>query len=434
VSESVIANSARADGTLIPRAVAIGVFLSAYLSWRPSSDILFTMSDACFLFGAMQLLARRQVPLQPFGVLSPLWFGGFVLMASSLLISSLFAQDPTRWIIVALQYSTAWVMLPFLIMGYGVLNTHRLARILLFGVVVMEFIGIVVYHSFTGSFADARAILGLDFISGSKRLGAFATDANWNGATIAMALPFAYYLLVRRMITPLHYLIAISILFYALTLTASATAFFVAIPGFFVFFGLSGLRVRARSLAIVAALLALLAIVGLAGVGPPAVFQKRVANAVETGNLWEAGTFEGRMNLVKSAWQRVGESMVIGVGVDQDRVVSPLHAPVHNMYLLIWLEGGLLALAGWIIMMSCGLVIGFAAFARDRFAGALAITIMMTFLFFSAGSPHMYARLWAVPVLMALAIAMQAGAPVLRKWASWRYSAARWARLADART
>ena len=409
----------------VPLTVIVGITLSAYLSWRPSVDIMFTISDACLLLGAMLLLLRRRVPLEPFGVVSPAWFGGFILMMGGLLASSLFSGDPTRWPTVALQYSMAWVVLPFLIMGHDRRDTERLVRFFVAGVVAMALIGIRVYFTFNGTFVQARALLGFDFISGSGRLGAFATDANWNGATIAMALPFTFYLRGRRMISMWQAAIAITILVFALTLTASVTAFGSACTATLLFVVAGGVRLRPGPLAAMLLFLAVGSTIALSAYGLPPVFEKRVATVFETGDLATAGTFKGRMGLIEDAWQRVGDSMLVGVGVDQDRVVSPLRAPVHNMYLLVWVEGGFIALFGWVAMMTAGLAIAFAALWRDRLAGVLAFTVLTTFLLFSAASPHMYARLWAVPVLLALAVALHSGGPHLRDMVGRRH-AARW--------
>ena len=409
------------DRASIPLFVIVGVFTAAYLSWRPSIDLMFTVSDACLLLGLMQLLLRDRLPLQPLGVISPLWFSGFMLMTGALLMSSLFiSSDPTRWLPVAVQYSMAWVIMPFLLMGYSIGDTHRLARIYLAGVVTMELVGIIVYFTFTGSFEDARAILGLDFISGSGRLGAFATDANWNGATVTMTLPFAFYLWSRRLIGPWQGMLSIGILVFALTLTASFTAFAASCAGLLLLLLANGVRIRPGSASYALAMLLGVSSVSIGVLGLPPVFQKRVASAIETGNLDEAGTFEGRMSLIEDAWNRVGDRMWLGVGVDQDRVVSSMRAPVHSMYLLLWVEGGFVSLLGWLVMMAAGLSIAFAAFLRDRLSGALALTVLTSFLLFSTASPHMYARLWAVPVLLALAIALHSGEGALRRLAQWR--------------
>ncbi len=401
--------------------LTLGVFFSSYLSWRPSMAIMFTLSDGCLLMGLILLVLHQRMPLQPFGVLSPLWFGGFLLMMTALLLSSLFfSNDPTRWAPIAAQYAMAWVVMPFLLMGFSEADSHRLARTFLAGAVSMELVGIVVYFTFTGSFEDARSILGLDFISGSGRLGSFATDANWNGAVISMTLPFALYLGSKGLIRQWQTVAAVAILVFALTLTASFTAFGASCVAVALFLLSGGLRVRPGPVILAIALFATVGGIGLATFGLPPVFQKRVASAIETGDLSEAGTFQGRLGLIEDAWQRVGDSMVLGVGADQDRVVSPLRAPVHNMYLLLWVEGGFLCLLGWLMMMAAALSVAIAAFMRDRQRGALALTVLSSFLLFSTASPHMYARLWAVPVLLAIAIALHSGDAQLRERARRR--------------
>ncbi|MDX3909585.1 MAG: O-antigen ligase family protein [Sphingobium sp.] len=414
-----------------PFLILAAIFLAPYLSWRPSLDILFTISDACFLLGAAQLVVRQYIPLQPFGVLSPVWLIAFVLMMAGLLVSSLFGNDPLRWPIVAIQYSFAWMVLPFLLMGHGNGETHRLARALLAGVVLMELAGVIVYFTFQGSFEQARSILGFDFISGSGRLGAFVTDANWNGATIAMALPFTFYLRARRLINAWQAILATAILFFALMLSASVTAFGSALAAMLIFVIAGGVRVKAYTLLALAVVSIALAPGEL---GLPSIFQKRVANALESGDFAQAGTFKGRVALMDGAWHRVGDHILLGAGVDQDRVVSGQNAPVHNMYLLLWVEGGFIALAGWITMMSIFLLVALAALRRDRMAGALCLSVLATFLLFSTASPHMYARLWAVPVILALAIARTAGGPLdMRLGLRRRYSPARLQRLERAR-
>lgn len=389
----------------IPMALAGAVFLASYLSWRPSVDIMFTAADALYLLAACLLAARKRIPLQPFGALTPLWLIAFATMMTGLLIGSLMGNDPLRWFIVAAQYCFSWIVLPYLLLGHARLPTHRLVVALLVGIVAMETVGIVVHFTYTGSFEEARKLLGLDFLSGGGRLGAFATDANWNGAAIAMALPFAYFLAGKRLISPGLLMVVLGILFYALLLTASATAFGSAVVGI-VLFAIAG-AVRPRVWAIVAAL-ALVGVAAQSQFGLPRVFEKRVGSALENGDIAEAGTFGGRVALIKDAWNLVNDHMLVGVGVDQHRVVSKLRAPVHNMYLLIWVEGGLLALIGWLGMIAVAMITAFGAFREDRLAGALAMSVLATFVLFSTASPHMYARLWATPVLLALAIARNA--------------------------
>ena len=42
----------------------------------------------------------------------------------------------------------------------------------------------------------------------------------------------------------------------------------------------------------------------------------------------------------------------------------------------------------------------------DRQAAALGLSVLSTFLIFSVASPHMYARMWMVPLVLALVIVL----------------------------
>lgn len=390
-----------------PLAVLAAVFLASYLSWRPSADVMFTISDALFLIGGAAMILRGQAPVRPMGPLTAQWIVSFVAMMAGLLIGSMTGADPLRWPIAASQYAFAWMVLPCVLMGHDRRYTLSLAVALLAGVVMMELVGILVYAFYDASYQEMRTVLGQDFISGNRRLGVFATDANWNGAVIALTLPFVFFLASRRVISLPWAIAACAVLLPALVLTASFTAFSSMVLATLVFVATGVVRPRLWMVLLVVALG-----IGAAqsGVQMPDVFQKRVGDAIVSGDINEAGTFDGRVVLMEDAWRRAGDHLLIGLGVDQDRVVSKLHAPVHNMYLLIWVEGGLLALAGWLGMVLAFLSTAIRAFRHDRLASALALSVLATFLIFSSASPHMYARLWAVPVLIALAIARHGAA------------------------
>src|SRR3546814_3033601 len=89
----------------------------------------------------------------------------------------------------------------------------------------------------------------------------------------------------------------------------------------------------------------------------------------------QAGTFTGRMDLILEAWEIVEDTMFVGIGVDQYRVVSPTQVPVHNMYLLLWAEGGLLALLGWMLLLTIAGVSVVRVYWVDRQAAALGLSV-----------------------------------------------------------
>lgn len=383
-------------------ALMVAVFLAPYLTWRPF-DLMFTISDALFCLAALFLSSSHSIATRPFGALTPWWLLAFVTMMSGLLVGSIVNGEPLRWAIAAAQYAFALVVLPFLIIGHGIERTYRLARAMLAGVVAMEAFGIAVYFLSSGTFEDHQR-LGQEFITGSRRLAVFLTDANWNGAYIAMSLPFILFLHAKRQLAGWQALVAGAVLVEALLLAASVSALSCAILGVTAMLVVGGRRLNIWPL-----------VAGLAGIGIyfaaggplPQAFGNRIAPALDSGNISAAGTFSDRFGLMQEAWQMVGDTMLLGLGVDQYRVVSASGAPVHNMYLLLWTEGGLVTLLGWLMLLAILIAAATQAFRRDRMTAALALSVITVLVVSSNASPHMYARMWMVPVMVAMAFVFE---------------------------
>lgn len=400
-------------GTRMPAAAIAAVFLSAYLTWRPSGDIMFTASDALFLIALALLANARRLPLEPFRFLTRFWLVGFLMLIGGLLIGSVTCPTPSRWLIVSAQYLFAWIILPMILLRRDADQTAAMLKAFVWGVFAMNLFGSIVYFTFTGTFEEARATFGPDFLSGGRRLGAFASDANWNGAVLAMAVPAAIFLHAKQRISNLLAVVWLSVLVLGVMLSASFTAFAGSALAVAIFVTLGGIRLNLKTALPVTLGCAILAILAFhIGIGLPTTFVERVGNAIGNGDISEAGTFEGRMALIVEAWTFVEHHMLVGAGTDQYRLISAYGAPVHNMYLLLWVEGGLLSLVGWLVMLGVMVAAALTAYSRDRIAAAYTFSVATTFFVASNASPHMYARLWAVPMLLALAASIEAARDV----------------------
>ncbi|GGE14488.1 hypothetical protein GCM10011529_21100 [Polymorphobacter glacialis] len=384
-------------------AIAGGVFFTSYLSWRPFEE-LFTLSDALFCMGFGLLLAAGRLPIQPFGHMTAAWLLAFAMMISALFISSLVNGDATRWLTVALQYGFALVLLPLLLMADSEDDLLLFGRALVAGVTAMEAFGILVYFFYAGSYADMQKF-GPEFITGGRRLGAFLADGNWNGVVIAMTLPYVIHLRRRRAIGLYAAVIATGILGTGLVLAASFTAFAAAVLSLLIYAIVAGAWLSPRMIA--AGAIPVAAVLSF-GVTLPEAFGRRVAPALQHGDIEQAGTFVGRMDLVREAWEMIDHTSLLGLGVDQFRVVSIEHAPVHQIYLLLWTEGGIFALMGWLLMVFLLIATAAMAVRRDRGDAGLALAVSSTFLIASTASPHMYSRHWLVPVIIAMGFATSA--------------------------
>jgi O-antigen ligase len=192
---------------------------------------------------------------------------------------------------------------------------------------------------------------------------------------------------------------AAGVLFTALIFTASNTGIATVVISAGAFIALGGMRIRPRH--IIAALIAIAMLIVFEPPLPRA-FESRVAGAIENQDLSSAGSFDDRFDLIKESWEYARENTLVGVGVDRYRELSSHRAPVHNSYLLIWVEGGVFALLGWIGMIGVMFVIAISGRGQYRLERALALSVLAAFLVFSTAAAHMYARIWMMPVVLAL--------------------------------
>ncbi|MEL7491273.1 MAG: O-antigen ligase family protein [Pseudomonadota bacterium] len=378
--------------------IACAIFFVSF-AWFRAGDILFTVSDAFYILGGFFLIIGGGLTTRPFGSLSPYWYLVFAAMLSGLLVSSLVNGAPLRWLPVALQYTFSFIFLPMILMSQSRERWIFYAKAFVLGIIALEVSAYLVYLYFDGSY-DELTRFGYNFYSGSGRLGSFLGNPNFNAAMIAMTVPILCFLKLKRAVSLPAFLIALAILFTALVFTASASGTFATLMGLIIFGVVSGVglspRVAAAGIVAVAALF-------LFDVPLPSTFQERVTSAVGTGDIENVGSFADRYALMKEAWSITGETAIVGLGVDQFRVFSEHEAPVHNSYLLLWTEGGLLAFFSWIGLLSILAAGALGAFRDGRHqAAALGLAVFTVLAIFSMSSTHMYSRAWITPVLIAL--------------------------------
>ncbi|WP_182911877.1 O-antigen ligase family protein [Sphingomonas cavernae] len=376
----------------------MAVFLAPYISWRPGA-ILFTVSDMLFVLGAVLIVLAHHMPLRPFAALTPYWLLALAVMLGGLYLGSIINGDPLRWAVLAGQYLFSLALLPLLLMRHDRGRTYLFFKAFVAGVTCMELFGSALYFAYGGQWEPLQRF-GPDFVTGGGRLSAFLADANWNAAMIAMAIPFVYYLRIAGQLGQALFASTLTILLVGLSLTASVTGMVSATLATIIFLIIGKVRPPMRLLAAGGAALALLFASGYA---LPRAFQNRIVPALESGELSQAGTYTGRVELIGEAWDRASDAILIGIGADQFRNVSPVRQPVHNLYLLLWIEGGLPSLIGWLWMMGILAISAISMRRYDRLGAALALSVFATFVIYCGASPHMYARQWIVPLLLAMA-------------------------------
>jgi len=375
----------------------IAIFLSGWGLLRVG-QINLTFSDFFFLISFAITGLRGRLSVTPFRSLTPFWLTGLVMMLGGLFVGSVFNGDPLRWVNIALQYTVAFLFIPILLMQQEEKMVRIAPLIFMLGITCSELIGIAA--SFFLTFHDTLHWLGDGFITGNGRLGSMAGQPNPNGAVVAFSLPMLLYSMRHRLIGSLGGFACLILLLWGLMLSASFTGFAASLLAIFTTLLLMGVRYIFR-LGLVVGVAAGLFLAS--GAPLPKAFQERVGNAVESGDIGQAGTFINRSQLIEEAWGFAEENTIIGMGVDRYRELSAYDNPVHNLFLLIWNEGGAIAFCGLIILLTliCLLAVNGLRISRDK--GAMAAAVVLVFLIYTLSYPHMYSRMWVMPVMVALA-------------------------------
>lgn len=379
--------------------VMTAIFL-APMNYFRLSFVYVTLSDVIVVVALGVMLLRGRLPVRLFGEATYFWILSFMLLQAGLLVGSLVNGDPLSGIEGFAQYSFSMLLLPVLLCNRPLEETLLLLKVFVLSIVFIMIHGAYVVHFDPDD---------LRFVSGSGRLTSLVERENAAATLASLAIVIAQWLYSVRQIRFLTLCVLLVPLAYGLLLTGSNTGFALTAIGTLALAVFSGSVFNVlRILAFAAAAAFVILIWG--DYFLPEIFIKRVMGALSSGDLNEAGTFSDRMSLIHEAIGIANRNILVGLGIDQYRVVSAYGAPVHNTYLLVLSEGGLLSLIGLFGLLLTGLYIGWRALSDPgmRMAGGLAITVIMMFALAMNGFAHIYARFWAVPMDLVLALGAMA--------------------------
>ncbi|THK34736.1 hypothetical protein EHS39_28415 [Ensifer sp. MPMI2T] len=363
------------------------------------NQFYFTFSDALFSLALILSLINGRIPLRPLGRVSTVvWLSGLCCIVFGLLISSLVSPDPIRGLVVPGQYIFAYFVVLLIVAGRPVDETIKLAKLYILSVFLMCLHAIYLIHW------DGQK--NTTFVSGSGRFTGFVERENECAALIALAVPILLLVAATGRLRKIYVVIAVPVMGYGIMLTGSNSGLACLAYGLIVFLLVTASWKRLLAGAGVA--LAAAAVMANAGRAYlPAIFQKRVLGALESGDLSQAGTFDHRLELIHEAMDLVESNFWVGLGADQYMVVSYIGRPVHNVYLLLWNEGGIVAVCGFLLMLLAGLGPIARAFKLPGglpFAACGFVCLSMFLLAVNAFT-HVYGRFWSVPIILSITLA-----------------------------
>nr|WP_245269793.1 O-antigen ligase family protein [Ensifer sp. WSM1721] len=389
----------------IERAVLyVAVFLAPYATLR-FSDLFFTFSDFFFCLSLFLLFITGRIWTKPLGEATPLWLVAFLLLFVGMMIGSLFHNSPERGLIVTAQYLFAYIFLMFILIRDEPKEAYRLAAIFLTSIILIDIHGIITFYFVGYVPGEGRGV-----VTGGRRLATLLRNPNLAAAMNALTLPILLFFWSTGRIKSYLALPVLALFLVTVILTSSNSGLFVTSICLVIFTALISTPKLIFRLALGVGIL--VAVVG--GFGNkdllPKTFQTRVLGALSSGDISEAGTFLSRAALMEEAIQMISDEQIklVGIGADQFRERSVQAAPVHNLYLLLWVEGGLLALIGWIMFSAIGVLRGITLnrAGGDKRALAAIITSVVVFLTIALFNPHMYARYWTIPIFLCCGLSL----------------------------
>ncbi|MDX0641992.1 O-antigen ligase domain-containing protein [Sinorhizobium medicae] len=389
----------------IERAVVYtAVFLAPYATLR-FSELFFTFSDFFFCLSLFLLLITGRIRSRPLEGATSVWLVAFILLFLGVMLGSLFNGSPQRGLIVMGQYLFAYMILMVILIRDDQREAYRLAGIFLVSVILIDIHGIITFYTVGYVPGEGKGI-----VTGGKRLATVLRNPNLAAAMNALTLPILLFFWSTGRAKSYLAMPALAIIIVTVVLTSSNSGLFSTALCLSVFIAL----VSTPRLLLRLALGLSIVVGGAALFGSkemlPKTFQTRVLGALSSGDISEAGTFLSRAALMEEALHIISEEQIkiIGLGADQFRERSVQSAPVHNLYLLLWVEGGLLALIGWLLFSGVGVLLSLAILRvrGDKRALAAVITTILVFLVIALFNPHMYARYWTMPVLLCFGLGL----------------------------
>jgi O-antigen ligase len=376
----------------------LAVFLAPLREFRPT-DIAITFSDLIFCLAFILLLIRRRLTIAPLQDFTPFWVAAILLLIFGLFASSVVNGSPENSLVVCTQYFFAYAIVPFIIIHSDPERALALIKVYVFSSFFVVVCGLVFYATgFDGN---------QTFITGSGRLVSFTGNPNNLASQISLSMPLLLYLWFSRSLSGLFCLIAFACLVVGLILTSSnggllSTA--VAIGCFLLLAG--NFRWMAQGMILVAIAVLTVATVGYDYL--PEVFRERVLQGLQSGSIDQFGTYQDRLAIIGEALEALDNSLILGIGADQYREFSYWKYPVHNQYLLVWVEGGLLAIIGWLLILVTIAMVGVRGYQQPigGQGAALVLSIAIVYALIANTTTHLYARFWILPALLAMGLVL----------------------------
>lgn len=333
-----------------------------------------------------------------------MWLGGAGLILGASAISGLTNNAPVD----AVKYIAKALMPLFIIpVVLGAAKPRQNDRLIRTFVLSLSSTVIV---SLAGS---ALGIGAGAIITAQGRVQAFMNNPNALARLMAVTLPLAFHVLARsKSGKRATYLVCVLVLITGILSTGSFSGAATTIGAMAVYLMTIG---RMRRVGLAAGVLAVIG-AGVAVLGPPSAFQRRISSWVYDPTVSSAGSLAERIELARTGVEIVASKPLTGVGPGMFQEVTGMQVDVHVAYLALASEIGILSILGFALCVLAVLSVVWKAkdAVRDRAAFATGLAVIVSFILGVSSSPDLFAREWWIPLVLAIGVAGHEGARMLQ--------------------
>lgn len=385
-----------------------GVFLAPQTGIRPF-EINLTYSDIALSL-AFVLIVIAGIPREPLferAAVRWLWIGGCALFLGGAVLS-LYRVDPVSFVEVWAQYAFCFGVLPIVFWHAAARRQAPdllIARVFVYGAACACAIGIIAYLLPSTTQFEEWAL-----VRGNRRVGSVMGNPNYLAAFIALCIPIAVALRQRQNLG-----LGTSYVIWGLFVTALllASSFGGLIAACAALTPIMIMRRRPISALVAIAPLVIGGVIVIQHAGLPEVFESRVLR-----NLWASdsstasafGSMSERAALADEAMALIAENPIVGLGLGSYASNVGQGATVHNTLLLAWIEAGILAPIGLLLLALIPFAQAMASSGRSRATLAVALGFVAAFFVNMQVLAHIYARVWFVPYFVMLLVLRHAAA------------------------
>lgn len=382
----------------------VGCGFSTVTFFRPF-EINITYSDIAFFLLFCFVLNLKNKSLNIFNnnltlviyiISTVLFFLGFFLPIPFV--------DPENFLGAFVQYFACVFFLPVLL-SFFIKNDIDFINHAL--VLLVSFLAITGIVGFSLAIYDISYLIDSELSTITGRYSGFSGNPNIYAGILSITLPLALFVTNSVKDGLLFSLFVYSGYAAGLVASGSFGGMFASSLCFLTFIMLSG---NFKRNIVIIAIFCIVASLILSLIGVPDVFNDRVIAAVQDrldDSPSRLGSYDERLISNAEAFNFFMDSPIVGIGLNNYMENSALTYTVHNTYLLVAAEGGILSFLGLVVLAIVPIVNVLSKKTNDINVWPVVVSFVLSLIFTMQVFPHIYSRSWFVPYFLLILICNQ---------------------------